>query len=118
MDTPLKGPHGVVFDARGEIYVSDPGSLGDTGLTNPNGSILRSIANCQQVVPLAASGLAFPCGIATNTKTGAIFVCELSTNRLLRFVSRTPAGQQQQQRTSPTQQGGSDNEQQQAALAF
>lgn len=102
MDTPLKGPHGLVFDARGEIYVSDPGALGDTGLTNPTGSILRSIANCQQVIPLASSGLAFPCGIAANTRTGAIFVCELSSNRLLRFVSRTPAGQ----RSSSEASGG------------
>lgn len=96
MDTPLKGPHGIAFDARGEIYVSDPGAFGDTGLCNPSGSVLRSIANCQQVVPLAQSGLAYPAGVACNEITGAIFVCELASNRLVRFVSRTPPLAQQQ----------------------
>lgn len=90
MDTPLKGPHGLAFDSRGEIYVSDPGAFGDSGLTNPTGTILRSIANCQQVVPLASSGLGYPAGVACNESTGAIFVCELAKNRLVRFISRTP----------------------------
>ena len=89
MDAPLRGPHGIGFDAKGEMYVSDPGAFGDTGICgNAHGSVLRTIANCQQVVPLAATGLAYPAGLACNHRTGAVFVCELAANRLLRFVPR------------------------------
>lgn len=95
MDTPLRGPHGITFDAKGEIYVSDPGVLGDTGITNPTGSVLRSIANCQQVVPLAQTGLAYPAALTCHSKTGAIFLCELSANRVLRFAPRTGGNQKE-----------------------
>ncbi len=90
LDCPMRGPHGIAFDSRGEVLVTDPGALGDTGVTNPHGSVLRSVANWQQVVALAASGLAYPAGIACHARTAAVFVCEMSANRLLRFIPRVP----------------------------
>ena len=87
---PFRGPHGVAFDAAGEMYFTDPGAFGDTGLTNPRGAVYRTVQNRQQVVTLAPPSLAAPTGVACGPN-GCVYVAELHANRVLRFAQR-PAG--------------------------
>lgn len=86
----FRGPHGVTFDANGELYFTDAGSTGDTGLHNPRGVVYRTVQGRQQVVAMCPPTLAFPTGIAAGPN-GCIYVCELHANRVLRFAQR-PAG--------------------------
>lgn len=86
----LRGPTGIAFDAQGELYFSDAGPLGDTGLHNPRGVVYRTVQGRQQVVALCPPTLAHPAGIACGT-SGCVYVCETSANRVLRFAPK-PAG--------------------------
>jgi DNA-binding beta-propeller fold protein YncE len=90
VDTPLRAPLGIAVDPSGEVIVTDPGAFGDTGICAPFGTALRTIGGCHHVVPLAAQCLAYPAGVAVAAN-GAVYICELSANRLLRFVQH-PAG--------------------------
>jgi DNA-binding beta-propeller fold protein YncE len=86
----FRGPTGLSFDSSGELYVTDGGNLGDTGLFNPRGAIFRTIQAKQQVVAVALTGLAQPSSV-TSSPSGCFFVTEQATNRVLRFAQR-PAG--------------------------
>lgn len=89
-DKPLKGPHSIVRDAKGNIYFSDSGPLGETGLHAATGSIF-SIANTsggQILKPLSLENLASPSGIALSPNGKLLYVCEQMTNRILRYFQR------------------------------
>ena len=67
-DRPLKGPSSITVDKSGNIYFTDSGPLGETGLGSPSGSVF-CIANSpggQILKPISLSNLAYPCGIATS----------------------------------------------------
>ena len=69
-DKPLKGPHTVQIN-HGDIYFTDSGSFGETGLQSQTGSLF-TIANSptgQILRPIAYESLAYPTGIAL-TKNG------------------------------------------------
>uniref|UniRef100_A0A7S1PR40 SMP-30/Gluconolactonase/LRE-like region domain-containing protein n=1 Tax=Neobodo designis TaxID=312471 RepID=A0A7S1PR40_NEODS len=87
---PFRGPAGIAFDEAGELYFSDAGAFGDTGLHNPRGTVYRTVQGRQQVVAMCPPSLAHPAGVACSSN-GCVFVCELGTNRVLRFAQR-PAG--------------------------
>lgn len=82
---PFRGPNHVCIDPDGEIFFTDSGPRGDTGLANPKGSIYRTVQSRQQLVPLCATGLASPSGI-TISREGIVYAAEMCTNRILRFV--------------------------------
>ena len=67
-DRPLKGPSSITTDKFGNIFFTDSGPLGETGLASPSGSVF-CIANSpggQILKPISLSNLAYPCGIAVS----------------------------------------------------
>lgn len=67
-DRPLKGPNTVAI-ANGDIFFTDSGSFGETGLHNPSGSLF-TISNSpsgQILKPISLNNLAYPTGIAAST---------------------------------------------------
>jgi sugar lactone lactonase YvrE len=67
-DRPLKGPSSITVDKAGNIFFTDSGPLGETGLASPSGSVF-CIANSpggQILKPISLSNLAYPCGIAVS----------------------------------------------------
>jgi sugar lactone lactonase YvrE len=87
---PFRGPSGIAFDDAGELYFTDAGAFGDTGIHNARGGVYRTVQGRQQVVAMCPASLAHPAGIACSSN-GCVFVCELSANRVLRFAQR-PVG--------------------------
>jgi sugar lactone lactonase YvrE len=83
-DRPLQGPNSIV-DAKGAIYFTDSGPLGETGLHNPSGSLfaIAGKPGNQILKPISYANLAYPSGLAYNN--GVIYVAETMTNRVLRF---------------------------------
>ena len=66
-DKPLKGPNSISI-ANGDIFFTDSGSFGETGLHNPTGSLF-TISNSpsgQILKPVALETLAYPAGIALS----------------------------------------------------
>lgn len=90
---PFKGPHTAVFDSTGQLYFTDPGPYGETGLHNPKGSCYLVTGGAGQRIlrPIASESLAYPSGLALNPSETAVYVAEQSANRLLRFLQK-PAG--------------------------
>lgn len=102
-DTPLKGPHTAVFSADGGLFFTDAGAPGETSILNPKGSAFFAAAapiegpaggasgGRGKLYPLASNCLAHPTGIALHPAESAVYVCEASANRVLRFTQK-PAG--------------------------
>lgn len=67
-DKPLKGPNTIVQDTRGNIFFTDSGPTGETGLNNASGSlfaIMNSSAG-QILKPLSFENLAYPTGLTLS----------------------------------------------------
>jgi len=91
-DKPLKGPN-IIAVADGDIFFTDSGAFGETGLHSPTGSIF-TIANSpsgQVLKPVSLGNLAYPSGIAVTKDKKFIYVAETMNNRILRFFQQ-PAG--------------------------
>lgn len=82
---PLVGPNHVVMTADGEIVFTDGA---ESSLSNPCGSVYRTVQQRTQLVRLCGPGLANPAGLALAANGAAIFVAESASNRVLRFVKR------------------------------
>lgn len=66
-DKPLKGPNSICI-VDGDVFFTDSGAMGETGLHAPNGSVF-TIANSpsgQILRPIALNNLAYPSGIAVS----------------------------------------------------
>ena len=92
-DKPLKGPGSLAFDSNGNIFFTDSGPLGDTGLHNPSGSLFmisggNSTNNMMMLKPISLENLAYPSDIALSNNDKMIYVTEMMTNRLLRFFQK------------------------------
>jgi sugar lactone lactonase YvrE len=89
----LRGPNSACFDSAGQLFFTDSGPLGETGLLERKGSVfvVTGEANTRLLRPLAYESLAHPAGICLNAEENAVFVSEMAANRVLRFVQR-PAG--------------------------
>ena len=89
----LRGPNSACFDSAGQLFFTDSGPLGETGLLERKGSVfvVTGEANTRLLRPLAYESLAHPSGICLNAEESAVFVSEMAANRVLRFVQR-PAG--------------------------
>ena len=91
-DKPLKGPNSIQI-AKGDIFFTDSGSFGETGLHNRSGSLF-TISNSpsgQILKPLALETLAYPSGVAVSPDGKFVYVAEMMANRVLRFFQQ-PAG--------------------------
>jgi gluconolactonase len=93
-DKPLKGPNSIyVAASSGDIYFTDSGSFGETGLHSPSGSLftITHSPSGQILKPIALGYLAFPTGITASPDGKFIFVAEMMNNRVLRFYQQ-PTG--------------------------
>ncbi|CAM9307740.1 unnamed protein product [Discosporangium mesarthrocarpum] len=67
-DHPLKGPSSITCDHEGNLYFTDSGPVGETGLHNPRGSLYAIVrgrnGGGQLLRPIALECLAYPCGVA------------------------------------------------------
>jgi sugar lactone lactonase YvrE len=66
-DKPLKGPNCINI-TNGDIFFTDSGSFGETGLHSPTGSLftISSSPSGQILKPIALETLAYPAGIAVS----------------------------------------------------
>jgi len=89
----LRGPNSACFDSAGQLFFTDSGPLGETGLLERKGSVfvVTGEGNTRLLRPLAYESLAHPSGICLNAEESAVFVSEMAANRVLRFAQR-PAG--------------------------
>mmetsp|Transcript_10287 Transcript_10287/g.16849 ORF Transcript_10287/g.16849 Transcript_10287/m.16849 type:complete len:285 (-) Transcript_10287:242-1096(-) len=88
-DKPLKGPHSINI-TNGDIFFTDSGSFGETGLHARAGSLF-TISNSpsgQILKPIALETLAYPAGIAVSHDGKFIYVAEMMANRILRFFQQ------------------------------
>ena len=92
-DKPLKGPGSIAFDPNGNIFFTDSGPFGETGIHNATGSLftITSGVSTQILKPVVLEKLAGPSGIAIAPNGKFIYVTEMMTNRVLRFFER-PTG--------------------------
>ena len=67
-DKPLKGPNSMNI-TNGDIFFTDSGSFGETGLHNRSGSLftISSSPSGQILKPIALETLAYPSGIAVSS---------------------------------------------------
>jgi sugar lactone lactonase YvrE len=75
-DKPLKGPNTLIQDQRGNLFFTDSGPPGETGLNNPSGSlfaIMNSSAG-QILKPLSFENLAYPTGLTLSANSK--FMCD------------------------------------------
>lgn len=92
-DKPLKGPSTIINDAHGNLFFTDSGPFGETGLDRPIGSlfVITNSSSGQILKPISLESLAYPSGIATSPNGKFIYVAEQMTNRILRYFEK-PAG--------------------------
>lgn len=91
-DKPLKGPNCVNI-TNGDIFFTDSGAMGETGLQSCTGSLF-TISNSpsgQILKPISLGNLAYPSGIAVTPDRKFIYVAETMKNRVLRFFQH-PSG--------------------------
>lgn len=92
-DKPLKGPGSLAFDSNGNIFFTDSGPFGETGIQNATGSLftITSGVSAQILKPIVLEKLAGPSGIAIAPNGKFVYVAEMMTNRILRFFEK-PTG--------------------------
>jgi sugar lactone lactonase YvrE len=66
-DRPLKGPNSIAI-VDGDIFFTDSGAFGETGIHSPTGSIftISNSPNGQILKPISLGTLAYPSGIAVS----------------------------------------------------
>ena len=59
-DKPLRGPHSVACAANGDVFFTDSGPFGETGLQAPEGSlfVISNTPNGQMLKPISLGNLA------------------------------------------------------------
>lgn len=80
-DEPLSGPNDLIFDNRGVLYFTDPGS---SSIDNPVGCVYRVTPD--KDISRLASGLIYPNGIALSADEADLFIAETQANRILRLT--------------------------------
>ncbi|MBN1352739.1 SMP-30/gluconolactonase/LRE family protein [candidate division KSB1 bacterium] len=74
-------PNDLAFDSGGNLYFTDPNQYDKR---NRDGVVYRIAARTLEVMP-AATGLAFPNGIALAPDKKNMYVCESALNRIVKF---------------------------------
>ena len=92
-DKPLKGPASLAFDSNGNIFFTDSGPFGETGVHNATGSLftITSGVSTQILKPIVLEKLTGPSGLAIAPNGKFIYVAEMMTNRIIRFFEK-PTG--------------------------
>jgi sugar lactone lactonase YvrE len=88
-DKPFKGPSSVVISSS-QIYFTDSGPLGETGLHSPSGNVFVIIdsPSGQILKPIALGTLAYPSAIAVSNNGKFVYVAEMMTNRIIRYFQQ------------------------------
>lgn len=88
-DKQLKGPNSISITG-GDIFFTDSGSLGESGLQSPTGSLftITNSPSGQLLKPITLSSLAYPAGIAVTPDKKFIYIAEMMTNRVLRYFQQ------------------------------
>ncbi|MDH7559463.1 MAG: SMP-30/gluconolactonase/LRE family protein [bacterium] len=81
---PFNRPNDLVVDSSGRVYVTDPKTYGAEAV---DGRII-CVDLARDTSWVAASGLAFPNGIAFSPLDGKLYVSESARQRVLRFAVR------------------------------
>ena len=82
----LLGPQAVVVNPdNGQVFFTDSGLPGETGLHRPKGSLFAT-NELGQLVALSFQNLAYPSSVALSPNGDEVFVAEKAANRILRFV--------------------------------
>jgi sugar lactone lactonase YvrE len=83
----------MVYDSSNQLYFTDAGPFGETGISNPRGScfVVSGSGEDRVLRPIALEYLAYPTGLALNPSENIVYVCEQANNRVLRFIQR-PTG--------------------------
>ncbi|KAL0223994.1 hypothetical protein P9112_003384 [Eukaryota sp. TZLM1-RC] len=84
-EIPFHGPHQVV-SFQSELFFTDPGHPGTTSLLDPKGSLFMLDERTRLLKPIAYQSLAFPSSITITPNGNVMYLCESSSNRILRFV--------------------------------
>jgi hypothetical protein len=82
------GPNSMAFDNEGNLFFTDSGSMGETSMEKPKGSVFCVEVADQLLKPLALECLAHPSGVAVSADGRLVFVAETMKNRILRFVKQ------------------------------
>lgn len=92
-DKILRGPSSIAFDQEGNIFFTDSGPFGETGVHAPLGSlfVIADGASGKILKPIVFEKLAGPCAVAISYDQKFIYVAEMMTNRVLRFFQK-PSG--------------------------
>jgi len=87
------GPNSICFGQNGTFFFTDSGPFGETGLHNPKGSVYCVTGGSAQMMlkPIILDSLAYPTGLTLSPNGEVLYVCEMMTNRLLRFVKQAAA---------------------------
>jgi len=84
----LLGPHSITLSKDGMVFFTDAGPMGETGLSNPKGSVFAIQGSTQLLIPLTLHSLASPAGIALSPEGTCLYVAETAKNRVLRYARR------------------------------
>ena len=84
---PFIGPNSIAITDQEEVVFTDGGSVGDTSLSRPQGSVYVTVQQRQQLIRLCGPSLAHPSAVATLGN--AIYVAEMAANRVLRYLRRS-----------------------------
>lgn len=89
-DKPLIGPNSIVYTSNGNVFFTDSGPFGETGLHNRTGSLfmISNSAGSQILRPLSLENLVAPSGIAISPDGKFVYVAEMMNNRILRYFQK------------------------------
>ena len=83
---PLLGPHALVVNTdNGQVFFTDSGLPGETGLHRPKGSLFGT-NDLGQLVAISYQNLAYPASVALSGTGDEAYVAEKGRNRILRYV--------------------------------
>jgi len=89
-DKPLIGPNSIIYASNGNVFFTDSGPFGETGLHNKTGSLfmVSNGGSAQMLRPVSLENLASPSGVAISPDGKFVYVAEMMTNRILRFFQK------------------------------
>lgn len=80
-DKPLRGPHSIACASNGDVFFTDSGPFGETGLQCPEGSlfVISNTPSGQMLKPISLNNLAGPSGMAISPDGRFMYVHNAST---------------------------------------
>lgn len=89
-DKPLIGPNSIIYAPNGNVFFTDSGPFGETGLHNKIGSLfmVSNGGGAQMLRPVSLENLASPSGVALSPDGKFVYVAETMNNRILRFFQK------------------------------